>query len=66
LAVGEQANKTRNGTVKLVASPPYGVGSAGVVGNGFAIDWPSVSGAWKSNKGTKSDRFIRRPAAAPT
>ena len=38
MAVGEQANKTRNGTVKLVASPPYGVGSVGVVGNGFEID----------------------------
>jgi len=38
LAIGEQANKTWNGTVGLVASPPYGVGSVGVVGNGFAID----------------------------
>jgi hypothetical protein len=64
LAVGEQANAERHRQVG--GKSALRVGSAGVVGNGFAIDWPSVSGAWKSNKGTKSDRFIRRPAAAPT
>jgi hypothetical protein len=56
----------QNGTVKLVESPPYGVGSAGVVGNGFAIDLAigirSMEIEQRYEK-PKSDRVIRAQIA---